>query len=101
MGLNLSVTVKETCSLFRVSLKFVPLSICNLTQSLNFCMLQQNRKKVIGLDDLLSDFYKEKSKLVDKQNKKRKVSKVYDSDDDEQGQVALLSQCVDECQNQV
>lgn len=64
-------------------------------------MLQQNRKKVIGLDDLLSDFYKEKSKLVDKQNKKRKVSKVYDSDDDEQGQVALLSQCVDECQNQV
>ncbi|XP_024003832.1 uncharacterized protein LOC18027425 [Eutrema salsugineum] len=58
------------------------------------------RKKVIGLDDLLSDFYKEKSKLIDKQNKKRKVSKVYDSDEDEHGQEALLS-IVDSCQNQM
>ncbi|CAH8263974.1 unnamed protein product [Arabidopsis lyrata] len=61
----------------------------------------EKRKKVIGLDDLLSDFYKEKSKVIDKVNKKRKVSKVYHSDDDEQGQVDLLSQCVDECQNQM
>ncbi|XP_010474013.2 PREDICTED: uncharacterized protein LOC104753458 [Camelina sativa] len=63
----------------------------------------EKRKKVIGLDDLLSDFYKEKSKLIDKQNKKkRKVSKVYDSDDDdEQGKVAKLSQCVDEVHNQM
>ncbi|XP_010414588.1 PREDICTED: uncharacterized protein LOC104700724 isoform X2 [Camelina sativa] len=64
----------------------------------------EKRKKAIGLDDLLSDFYKEKSKLIDKQNKKkRKVSKVYDSDDDddEQGKVAKLSQCVDEVHNQM
>jgi len=72
-----------------------------LTRRLNFCKMSLNRKKVIGLDDLLSDFYKEKSKVIDKVNKKRKVSKVYHSDDDEQGQVDKLSQCVVECQNQV
>ncbi|KAF8111184.1 hypothetical protein N665_0076s0175 [Sinapis alba] len=61
----------------------------------------EKRKKVIGLDDLLSDFYKEKSKLVDKGNKKRKASKLYDSDDDdEHGQEALLS-IVDNCRNQM
>ncbi|XP_010510682.1 PREDICTED: uncharacterized protein LOC104786908 [Camelina sativa] len=65
--------------------------------------ITEKRKKAIGLDDLLSDFYKEKSKLIDKQNKKkRKVSKVYDSDDDEEhGKVAMLSQCVDEVHNQM
>lgn len=68
---------------------------------LKFCCVSQNRKKVIGLDDLLSDFYKEKSKLTDKQNKKRKVSKVYDSDEDEHSQVAKLCDIVDDCQNQV
>ncbi|KAF3581461.1 hypothetical protein DY000_02030412 [Brassica cretica] len=52
----------------------------------------EKRKKVIGLDDLLSDFYKEKSKLIDRGNRKRKASsKLYDSDDDERGQEALLS----------
>ncbi|XP_023640259.1 uncharacterized protein LOC17888683 [Capsella rubella] len=62
----------------------------------------EKRKKVIGLDDLLSDFYKEKSKVIDKQNKKRKVTKVYDSDDDDElGKVAQLSQCVDECHSQM
>uniref|UniRef100_A0A1J3IVI2 Coiled-coil SMC6 And NSE5 INteracting (CANIN) domain-containing protein n=1 Tax=Noccaea caerulescens TaxID=107243 RepID=A0A1J3IVI2_NOCCA len=61
----------------------------------------EKRKKVIGLDDLLSDFYKEKSKLIDKQNKKRKASKVYDSDDDEHGQEAAISKYVDQCQNQM
>ncbi|KAL1191071.1 hypothetical protein V5N11_036029 [Cardamine amara subsp. amara] len=61
----------------------------------------EKRKKVIGLDDLLSDFYKEKSKIIDKQNKKRKVSKVYDSDEDEHNQVAKLSDIVDNCQNQM
>lgn len=55
---------------------------------------------MIGLDDLLSDFYKEKSKLIDRGNRKRKASsKLYDSDDDERGQEALLS-IVDDCRNQ-
>lgn len=40
--------------------------------------------------------------MIDKQNnKKRKVSsKVYDSDEDEHGRVALLTKCVEECQTQ-
>ncbi|VVA92874.1 unnamed protein product [Arabis nemorensis] len=63
--------------------------------------LEQRRKKVIGLDDLLSDFYKEKSKILNKQNRKRKASKLYDSDEDEHGQEALLSKYVDDCQNQM
>ncbi|CAH8342166.1 unnamed protein product [Eruca vesicaria subsp. sativa] len=60
----------------------------------------EKRKKVIGLDDLVSEFYKEKSKLIDKGNRKRKASKLYDSDDDERGQQALLS-IVDDCRNQM
>ncbi|CAG7902408.1 unnamed protein product [Brassica rapa] len=51
------------------------------------------RKKVIELDDLVFEHYKEQSKLIDKGNRKRKASsKLYDSDDDdERGQEALLS----------
>ncbi|KAJ0238917.1 Actin protein 2/3 complex subunit-like protein [Hirschfeldia incana] len=62
----------------------------------------EKRKKLIGLDDLLSDHYKEKSKLIDKRNRKRKASsKLYDSDDDDaRGQQTLLS-IVDNCQNQM
>ncbi|CAH2060332.1 unnamed protein product [Thlaspi arvense] len=59
----------------------------------------EKRNKVIGLDDLLSDFYKEKSKRIDKENRKRKASKLYDSDDEEHGKEALLS-IVDDCRNQ-
>lgn len=59
---------------------------------------------MIELDDLVSDFYKEKSKLIDKRNRKRKASsKLYDSDDDsdddKHGQQTLLS-IVDNCRNQ-
>ncbi|CAN8247219.1 unnamed protein product [Cochlearia groenlandica] len=62
----------------------------------------QRKKKVIGLDDLLSDFYKEKSKVIDKENRKRKAScKVYDSDDDEIGQEDVIAKCVNQCQNQI
>ncbi|KFK44704.1 hypothetical protein AALP_AA1G292300 [Arabis alpina] len=63
--------------------------------------LETRKKKVIGLDDLLSDFYKEKSKIINKENRKRKASKVYDSDEDENGQEALLSKYVHDCQNQM
>lgn len=77
-----------------------PLSLTESLKFVNLKSLSLTRKKVIGLDDLLSDFYKEKSKLIDKQNKKRKASKVYDSDDDEHGQEAAISKYVDQCQNQ-
>lgn len=62
---------------------------------------RKKRKKVIGLDDLLTDFYKEKS-LVEKEFKRAKASKYYNSDDDDDDNAqtskeALISQYVDEC----
>lgn len=65
----------------------------------------KKRRKVIGLDDLLTDYYKERSKLVEKEYKKKSVEKCYNSDDDEdktrKNKEALLSKFVDNCQNQV
>ncbi|XP_068643672.1 uncharacterized protein [Aristolochia californica] len=63
------------------------------------------RRKVIGLDDLLADFYKEKSRVVAKEFKKGKATKAYNSDEDEdknrKNKEALLSKFVDDCQKQV
>lgn len=91
------VSVKfEILGLFRVTGKFWTLLFHLCDAFVCHC----RRKKVIGLDDLLSDFYKEKSKILNKQNRKRKASKLYDSDEDEHAQEALLSKYVDDCQNQ-
>lgn len=59
------------------------------------------RKKIIGLDDLLTDHYKDKCKLVEKESKQAKKKKKYDSDDEDFGKEAVVSQVVDECQNKV
>ncbi|XP_057954499.1 uncharacterized protein LOC131148654 isoform X2 [Malania oleifera] len=59
----------------------------------------KKRKKVIGLDDLLTDYYKEKGKLVERESKQAKARKSYNSDeDDDTTNEAKFSQCVDECQ---
>lgn len=59
------------------------------------------RKKLIGLDDLLSDHYKEQGKLIEKEAKKQaKARKSYDSDDDNCCKEAKLSSLIDDCQNQ-
>lgn len=58
------------------------------------------RKKIIGLDDLLTDHYKQKSKLIEKEKKRAKAKKNYNSDEDESGKEALLSNIVNSCQNQ-
>ncbi|KAF9597191.1 hypothetical protein IFM89_016332 [Coptis chinensis] len=60
------------------------------------------RRKVIELDDLLTDYYKEKSKSIEKESKKakfRKISKPDDDDDDthQDKKEAMLSHFVDEC----
>lgn len=61
------------------------------------------RKKVIGLDDLLNDHYKEQEKLLEKQNKqakkkaKAKEKKKYD---DEDRREAALVRIVEKCHNQ-
>ena len=58
------------------------------------------RKKIIGLDDLLSDHYKQKGSLVE--NSRRATHRrSYSSDEDEVdvGE-AKLSRCVEECQKE-
>lgn len=98
-------SISAKCWFLLKGSSFVPL----VDKALNFkvgvsqhCFLScHTRKKVIELDDLVSEHYKEQSKLIDKGNRKRKASsKLYDSDDDdERGQEALLS-IVDDCRNQ-
>lgn len=64
----------------------------------------KKRKKVIGLDDLLTDHYKEKGKLVEQESKRTKARKTYNSDDDDDDVAideALLSRCVDECRQKI
>lgn len=56
---------------------------------------------IIGLDDLLTDHYKDKCKLVEKESRQAKKKKNYNSDDDDFGKEAVVSQVVDECQNKV
>lgn len=58
------------------------------------------RKKVIGLDDLLSDYYKEQSKLVERESKQAKAQKNYNSDEDVNTKEASLTEVIDQCQNQ-
>ncbi|KAJ9554701.1 hypothetical protein OSB04_009315 [Centaurea solstitialis] len=56
------------------------------------------RRKVIGLDDLLVDHYKEKNRAIERETKlAKKTKKTYNSDDEEDGRVAKLSKYVDEC----
>lgn len=64
----------------------------------------RKRRKVIVLDDLLTDYYEERNKLVEKESKWASVQKFYNSDDDDKTQKkkeALLTKFVDDCQKQV
>lgn len=74
---------------------------CYSKWALTFFLFIPIRKKIIGLDDLLTDHYKDKCKLVEKESKLAKKRKNYDSDDDDFGKEAVVSQVVDECQNKV
>lgn len=60
----------------------------------------KKRKKIIGLDDLLSDHYKQKGSLVEK-SRKAKSKRSYSSDEDEDVGEAKLSRCVEECQKEM
>ncbi|KAM5584267.1 hypothetical protein ABKV19_003901 [Rosa sericea] len=63
----------------------------------------KKRKKVIGLDDLLTDFYKEEGKLVEKAARKAKAKarRNNDSDEEDEHREASLCQLVDTCENQI
>ncbi|WJX44102.1 hypothetical protein P8452_31123 [Trifolium repens] len=64
--------------------------------------INKKRKKVIGLDDLLNDHYKEQDKLLEKKNKKAKKKakgkKKYEYED---GNEAYLTRIVERCHNQL
>lgn len=72
---------------------------CGWVSCRHYCLVS-SRKKLIGLDDLLTDHYKQKSKLVEKESKRAKAPKNYHSDEEEDTKAASLSRLVDECQNQ-
>ncbi|KAB1226779.1 hypothetical protein CJ030_MR1G022522 [Morella rubra] len=63
--------------------------------------ITKKRKKVIGLDDLLCDHYKEKSKLLERDCKQGKAQRNYNSDEDENSKEASLAEVIDQCQNQI
>nr|GMD67240.1 SMC5-SMC6 complex localization factor protein [Ipomoea batatas] len=58
--------------------------------------ISNKKKKVIGLDDLLNDFYKE-----NKVTKRSKVQKAYDSDDEIDAREATFHNCVNEFQQKM
>ncbi|KAJ8749952.1 hypothetical protein K2173_013867 [Erythroxylum novogranatense] len=64
-------------------------------------VIPQKRKKVMDLDDLVADFYREKNKVMERESKRAKVRKKYDADDDDCSKEALLSRQIDECHNQM
>ncbi|XWS74353.1 hypothetical protein CRYUN_Cryun02cG0207800 [Craigia yunnanensis] len=65
-------------------------------------VVPKKRKKLIGLDELLSEHYKEQSNLIDKEAKKQtKAQKSYDSDEDKNCKEAKLSSLLDDCQKQM
>ncbi|KAL5765686.1 hypothetical protein ACOSP7_016303 [Xanthoceras sorbifolium] len=78
-----------------------PLDFENEDNLVSQPVVNKKRKIVIGLDDLLTDHYKQKSKLIEKEKKKAKASKNYNSDEDETGKEALLSNIVNSCQNKM
>ncbi|XP_004506066.1 uncharacterized protein [Cicer arietinum] len=65
--------------------------------------INNKRKKVIGLDDLLNDHYKEQDKLLEKQNKAKKKAKAKEKRkyDDEDRKEAWLTRIVEKCHNQL
>ncbi|XP_057800779.1 uncharacterized protein LOC131016168 isoform X2 [Salvia miltiorrhiza] len=62
----------------------------------------KKKKKLIGLDDLLNDIQKEQKRLDEKKIKQKKGRKIFDADDDdEDAEEALLSECVDKCEQEI
>lgn len=54
------------------------------------------------MDDLLTDYYKEKSRLVERESKRAKASKCYNSDeDDDVSKETAFFETIDECQQQM
>ncbi|KAK4607555.1 hypothetical protein RGQ29_001417 [Quercus rubra] len=70
-------------------------------QLISSSLVTKKRKKVIGLDDLLSDYYKEKSKVVEKEYKQVKNQKNYNSDEDVNTKEESLTKVINQCEHQM
>lgn len=77
-----------------------PLDFENEDPLMTSPFINAKRKKVIELDDLLSDYYREQKTLAKKKSKKDTTLKGYNSDE-EDGRTRLLSKVVNDCQKQV
>ncbi|KAF3618693.1 putative Shugoshin-1 [Capsicum annuum] len=64
-------------------------------------LAKQKKKKVIGLDDLLSDFYQMKNDIPKKESKRAKFQKSDESDDDMDTREAEVYNYVNKCQQQM
>ncbi|KAH9660535.1 actin protein 2/3 complex subunit-like protein [Citrus sinensis] len=74
-----------------------PLDFENEDPLLTNPVVNKKRKKAIGLDDLLTDHYKQKSQILEREKKRAaKAKKNYNSDEDENGKEALLSNIMEE-----
>ncbi|KAJ4734211.1 hypothetical protein LUZ62_018199 [Rhynchospora pubera] len=81
-----------------------PLDFENEDRLFHAPRLTSKRRKVIGLDDLLSDFYGDKNKSVVKSSKHLKAPKGYDSDEDDKRvrqNETYLQKFVEDCEKQV
>ncbi|XP_059314728.1 uncharacterized protein LOC132065373 isoform X1 [Lycium ferocissimum] len=63
-------------------------------------IVTKKKKKVIGLDDLLSDFYQVKNNTPKKESKRAKIQKSDESDDDDTREAELYDY-VNKCQQQM
>ncbi|KAK4756145.1 hypothetical protein SAY87_006272 [Trapa incisa] len=61
----------------------------------------KRRKKVIGLDDLLTDYYKEKDKCIEGELKSKKARKIDSSDEEDNAREATLSSALDKYHKQM
>lgn len=66
-----------------------------------FNFLSLIRNKVIGLDDLLTDYYKEKGKCIEGESKRKRARKNDSSDDEDNTREAKLSSVLDKYHKQV
>ncbi|CAA0815032.1 Unknown protein [Striga hermonthica] len=62
----------------------------------------KNKKKLIGLDDLLKDYQREQKRLNDNKSKQKNIRKSCDLDDEvDDAAEARLSECVEKCQKEI
>lgn len=89
-------------NLINVIFHFISIEWIVITYYWSVLIIFTSRRKVIGLDDLLTDHYKEKSRLIERESKRAKTGKCYNSDeDDDTSKEIAFFETIDKCQQQV